>query len=73
MAKENTLSSTSSMVHGITGGLAIVLMLFHAVWATMVLSKNDVSKQENFHKFSIVVWLIWLVPYILGMAMGMSK
>ena len=59
-------------LHGITGALAIVLMLFHALWATLVLVKKDKKKQESFHKFSIFVWLVWLVPYILGMVIGMS-
>ena len=59
-------------LHGITGALAIVLMLFHALWATLVLVKKDEKKQESFHKFSIFVWLVWLVPYILGMIIGMG-
>lgn len=59
--------------HGITGALAIILMLFHAVWATMVYRKKDETKLHNFHKLSIVVWCIWLVPYVLGMFIGMSR
>ncbi len=57
--------------HGLTGALAIVLMLFHALWATVVYRGQNEQKLQNFHKFSIVVWLIWLVPYILGMFIGM--
>lgn len=59
-------------IHGITGFLAIVLMLFHALWATYVLYKNDEDKKATFHKFSIFVWLVWLIPYIIGMFIGMS-
>lgn len=59
--------------HGITGLLAIVLMLFHAVWATIVLLKNDEAMKKNFHKFSIVVWIIWLIPFISGAIFGMAK
>lgn len=58
--------------HGITGALAIALMLFHAVWATIVLLKNDPAKRNSFHKFSIAVWLIWLIPYVSGAIFGMS-
>jgi len=59
--------------HGITGLTAIALMAFHAVWATVVtVTKNDVLK-KNFHKFSIVVWFIWLVPYISGAVFGMAR
>lgn len=59
-------------IHGITGVLAIGLMLFHALWATWVIYKNDETKKQSFHKFSIIVWLIWLVPYIVGMVIGMG-
>ena len=58
--------------HGISGFTAILLMLFHAIWAIVVLRKNDENMKKNFHKFSIVVWLIWLVPYISGMLFGMG-
>ena len=66
------INATSQSIHGITGALAIVLMLFHAVWATWVLYKNDEKKKAMFHKFSITVWVIWLIPYIIGMFIGMS-
>ena len=71
----STIANGGSLfsLHGITGALAIVLMLFHAVWATIVFVKKDTQKLQNFHKFSIVVWLIWLVPYIIGLIIGMSK
>lgn len=58
--------------HGITGLLAIVLMLFHALWATVVLLKGDSDAKANFHKFSIIVWLIWLIPFISGAIFGAS-
>lgn len=59
--------------HGITGLLAIILMLFHAIWATVVLVKNDAKAKANFHKLSIIVWIIWLIPFISGAAFGMAK
>jgi len=54
-------------IHGITGVLAIILMLSHAVWATVVLITKQEKWLKNFHKFSIVVWLIWLIPFFTGM------
>lgn len=67
-----TIEATSQMLHGITGMLAIVLMLFHAIWATWVLYKNDEEQKTKFHKFSIFVWAVWLIPYIIGMVIGMG-
>ena len=54
-------------LHGVTGVLAIVLMFIHAIWATIVLLRRDERWIRNFHKFSIAVWLIWLVPYLSPM------
>ena len=59
-------------VHGITGVIAIVLMAIHALWALVVLLKKDEKAILNFHKFSIVVWLIWLIPYFSPMIFGMA-
>ncbi len=56
--------------HGLTGMLAILLMLFHAVWATMVIVRKDEKMIVQFHKFSIVVWIIWLIPMLSGMILG---
>lgn len=58
--------------HGITGVVAIVLMIVHAVWATVVLIRKNDSMAQNFHRFSMFVWIVWLVPYLLGMIMGMN-
>ncbi len=50
-------------LHGISGVLAIFLMFIHAIWATVVLAKRNERMIANFHKFSVAVWLIWLIPY----------
>ena len=57
--------------HGITGMIAIILMMIHAVWATVVLVRKDEKAMHTFHRFSILVWVIWLIPFVLGMMMGM--
>lgn len=67
-----SISRVGLNIHGITGFVAIGLMFFHAVWATWVLYKNDKDKKETFHKFSLIVWTIWLIPYIIGMIVGMD-
>ncbi|MEW8957112.1 HsmA family protein [Clostridium sp.] len=59
-------------LHGITGALAIILMFIHAIWATFVLYKGNEENKLFFHKFSMVVWIIWLIPYFIGVFMGVS-
>ncbi len=50
-------------IHGISGLAAIILMIIHAVWASIVLIRKNEKMIKEFHKFSIFVWLIWLIPY----------
>lgn len=69
IAKTSTQIASGPNLHGITGVIAIALMLIHAIWAAVVLIKKNEDLIAKFHKFSIVVWIIWLVPFISG-AMG---
>lgn len=59
-------------VHGISGLIAILLMLIHAVWALIVLIRKDENAIQNFHKFSVLVWVIWLIPYFSPMFFNMA-
>ena len=59
-------------IHGVTGVIAILLMLIHAVWATVVLIRKNEKMIRNFHKFSVVVWFIWLIPYFSPMFFAMT-
>ncbi len=59
-------------IHGVTGVIAILLMLIHAVWATVVLVRKNEKMIRNFHKFSVVVWFIWLIPYFSPMFFAMA-
>jgi len=59
-------------IHGVTGLAAILLMLVHVIWATVVLYQNSPKTKKKFHRFSAAVWLIWLVPFASGMVVGMS-
>lgn len=70
IAQQSVFSGKLSL-HGVTGALAILLMIVHAIWATVVLAKNNEESAKNFHRLSIAVWAVWLVPYILGMVIGM--
>lgn len=59
--------------HGITGLAAILIMLFHAIWATVVLARKNETMIVKFHKFSILVWVIWLIPMITGAVFGATR
>jgi uncharacterized repeat protein (TIGR03987 family) len=54
-------------LHGLTGALAIALMFVHAIWATLVLMRRDERWIYRFHRFSVFVWAVWLIPYLSPM------
>jgi len=56
-------------IHGLSGLLAIILMFVHVLWATVVLIKKNEPMIVNFHKFSVAVWFVWLIPYFSPMAL----
>ena len=56
--------------HGVTGALALALMLAHAVWATAVVLRRDERALRTFHRISIGVWSAWLVPFVSGMLLA---
>jgi len=58
-------------IHGVTGVLAILLMFIHAAWASVVLIRKNENAIANFHRFSVLVWAIWLVPYFTGFFVSM--
>lgn len=59
-------------LHGITGALALLLMFVHAVWAIWTYWRGSPRAKRNFSKFSVFVWAFWLIPYVLGIFVGMS-
>lgn len=62
----------SFSVHGISGLIAIILMFVHALWAFFVLRKGDEKALKGFHKFSVLVWVMWLIPYFSPMFFAMA-
>ena len=63
--------SLLNQVMAATGLLALVLMAVHLLWAIVVLVRNRDAEKRHFYRFSVVVWAIWLVPYLTG-ALGSS-
>lgn len=59
-------------VHGISGLVAILLMFVHAVWALIVLVKRDEVARQRFHRFSVFVWAVWLIPYFSPMVFAIA-
>ena len=58
--------------HTLTGQIALWLMLAHATWATYVIRRGSNTLRRGFHRYSLFVWMVWLVPYFGGMYLGMN-
>ena len=60
-------------LHTVLGGLALVLMAVHAIWATVTYLRRDGAAMQTFHRFSLGVWGLWLVPFFSGLVLAMLK
>lgn len=67
------MAALLTQVMAVTGALALVLMLAHASWAVVTLVRHRREELASFHRYSTLVWLLWLVPYLTGMASSMVK
>lgn len=56
-------------VHGVIGLAAVLLMLFHSVWATIALFLKQERVLHNFHKLSVHVWALWMAALISGIVL----
>ncbi len=57
-------------MHTATGAAALLLMLGHAAWASRVLARGDERTLRTFHRFSLAVWGLWLIPFSTGVLLG---
>ena len=60
-------------LHNATGAAALSLMLLHAIWASVVLLRRDDRAVRTFHRISLTVWVIWLVPFVTGLLLGRHR
>lgn len=60
-------------LHGLTGAAALLLMAIHAVWATLTLAMKREKTILIFHRYSLGVWTIWLIPFVSGLIMEMHR
>lgn len=58
-------------IHGITGLSALILMFIHVVFALLVFYIGKEKQKRSFHKYSLLIWLIWLIPFVSGMILNM--
>lgn len=50
----------------VTGSLALALMAAHLIWGVVVRVRNRPRELATFHRLSLIVWAIWLIPYFTG-------
>jgi len=59
-------------IHGVLGIVAILLMIIHAVWATVAIVRADKRVLHDFHKFSLAVWALWMVTLVTGFGIALT-
>ncbi len=59
-------------IHAVSGAIAIILMAIHAYWAYKTEKGGTPEQKSKFHRYSIFVWLFWLLPYFYPSVSMMS-
>lgn len=72
MAELVRLTGQDNRLHAVLGSIAVFLMAIHAVWAYWTFRKGSEKAKKSFSRFSIIVWFIWLIPYFIGVYLGMT-
>lgn len=72
MAELVRLTGQDNRLHAVLGSIAIFLMAIHAVWAYWTFRKGSEKAKKTFSRYSIIVWCIWLIPYFIGVYLGMT-
>lgn len=73
MAELVRLTGQEDELHAITGTIAVILMGIHAVWALWTYWKGSTKARRNFSRFSVVVWFVWMIPYCIGVWLGVTS
>lgn len=60
-------------LHGVLGVGAILVMLAHSSWATVVLVRKQANLMRQFHTFSLAVWALWMVTLVTGFALALPR
>ena len=66
------LTGQDSRLHAVLGSIAVFLMAIHALWAFWTFRKGSARAKRNFSRFSVIVWWVWLIPYFIGVYLGMT-
>lgn len=56
----------------VSGTIALAVMAVHLAWAVVILIRNREHEKLVFHRFSVGVWALWLIPYIAGAVAAMA-
>ncbi len=60
-------------LHGVLGVGAILVMLGHSSWATVVLALKQAKLMRQFHTFSLAVWALWMITLVTGFALALPR
>ena len=72
MAELVRLTGQDNRLHAVLGSIAVFLMAIHALWAFWTFRKGSARAKRNFSRFSVIVWWVWLIPYFIGVYLGMT-
>jgi uncharacterized repeat protein (TIGR03987 family) len=59
-------------LHGLAGFLGLALMLVNNIRVTQLWKDKQEKSFAGFRNFSLIVWIIWLIPFLSGAILNMK-
>lgn len=59
--------------HAMFGFTSLFLMALHFIWAVTVFIGDRQAGKQHFHRFSLLVWSVWMLSYITGFVSGLQR
>jgi uncharacterized repeat protein (TIGR03987 family) len=59
-------------LHCVTGWIALLMMVFNTLYSTYIFFKGSKKQKQNIKLVSLIIWFVWLVPFVSGMFIGMK-
>jgi uncharacterized repeat protein (TIGR03987 family) len=53
-------------IHGLSGSIALVIMLIHLIWALISLKHRTDRSAKHFNQFSPFAWCMWMIAFLTG-------
>lgn len=70
---KSSVETVTYDLHTISGYTALALMLVVTLTGTYAIFRHNERILNNFHKFGLPIWFVWVTSWLTGVVLGIQK